>query len=87
MPVLPDPQRAAAHREWMRDLSRKNSTTGTLSKIAMRNAINAADAWLNNNWSSFRAALPTPAKAQLTNAQLSELLSKVAARRFSQGSN
>lgn len=55
---------------------------GGLTKADFRAAVDAADAWVDANATSYNNALPQPARGILTNKQKARLLTEVALRRY-----
>lgn len=84
MPVLTTGDRAAIHGVVMQDLSRALEPCAVL-KADLRAAIDALDQWVSDNTASFNAALPQPARSQLTAGQKSRLLAAIVLKRFSAG--
>lgn len=91
MAVLNDADRVKVWQDYMRKLSADsaasvNAGTGSIpiavNKVELRAAINAIDAWVDANASSFNTAIPQPARAALTAKQKAELLMFVVLRRF-----
>lgn len=85
MAVLPDSDRTAIHAAVMREISKVGESLG-LSKADLRAAINAMDAWANDNAAAFNASIPQPARGALTTAQKARLFSAVIRRRYEVGS-
>lgn len=85
MAVLPDPERAALHANFMREASRTRQNL-PLAKLDLRAAIDAIDSWVEANKASFNSAIPLPARTALTAAQKAQLLVFVVTRRFETGS-
>lgn len=63
----------------------ERSPFGTLTKADIRAAFNAIDAFMNANAATLNAAIPQPARAQLTTAQKARLLNEVVRRRYIAG--
>lgn len=80
MAVLTEPQRAAAMAELMREIS--SSGTVTITKAALRAALNAADVWADSNASSYNTAIPQPARNALTSRQKAHILALVIMARW-----
>ena len=53
-----------------------------ITTAELRAAVNDADQWVDDNASSFNAALPLPARTSLTQQQKAFLLVKVVERRY-----
>jgi len=53
-----------------------------IKKPELRAAVNAADQWIDDNASSFNAALPQPARGILSSKQKALILMMIIARRF-----
>lgn len=81
MAVLTDNDRVDIWREYMRYGSNERETMG-LTKPELRAAIDATDDWINDNQASYNNALPTAAKASLTQKQKVRLFLAVAEKRF-----
>lgn len=84
MPVMSAEQRRALWRDLMQELSRAREPIA-LTKTDLRIAIDAVDQWAVDNAASFNAALPQPARGQLTPAQKARLLALVVTRRYQTG--
>jgi len=78
MAILTNAERVAIWVEFNQD------TGGSISvvKADLRAALDAADAWVDANAASFNAAIPQPARAELTTRQKARLLLLVVQRRF-----
>ena len=81
MAVLSDSDRFAAWKSFMQD----NTEEFSLSKSDIREAINAADAWVQDNKISFNVAIPQPARNALSAAQKAHILLFVVSTRFGVG--
>lgn len=81
MAVLTSAERQALWAELMRDLSNRGEPVA-LTKQDLRAALDAADDWAEANAASFNAAIPQPARAQLTARQKAMLLAWVITRRW-----
>ena len=81
MAVLTLAQRQAARAEYGSLLSERRDAFN-LTKPQLDAAIAAIDDWIEANAASFNAALPLPARTDLTAAQKVELFFLVARRRF-----
>lgn len=81
MAALPEADRIACWSEFMR------LPVGSLAvtKADLRAAADAIDGWVDANAASFNAAIPQPARGQLTAAQKARLLLVVVAKRFEKG--
>jgi hypothetical protein len=69
----------------MRYWSRKFEALGSVSKTELQNAVNATDSWIDSNQASFNAALPQPARDELTASQKTLLFCAVALMRVDPG--
>jgi hypothetical protein len=78
MAVLPDIDRARVMAEWMRD----NTEPAPFSKVQLRNALDAADDWLDANIPAYVAALPAGFRTGSTAEQKAMLLGFVLWRRI-----
>lgn len=81
MAVLTAAERQAPWAELMRDLSGRGEAVA-VTKSDLRAALDAADDWAEANAASFNAAIPQPARAQLTARQKAMLLAWVITRRW-----
>ena len=81
MAVLSDTDRAEIWANFMRRESRDAQAIGVL-KSELRAAVDAIDLWVENNQASFNAALPEPAKSNLSARQKALILFQVVNRRF-----
>lgn len=81
MAVLDETARTEVHTGWMRFLSQFRDSISSLSKADLRAAINAMDDWIEANQGTINAAIPQPARAELTLAQKTVLFCIVALRR------
>ncbi len=77
MAVLPELDRARA----LIGLMRQEQISGNYSKADLRAALDATDAWIEANQSSFNVALPQPFRNQATLADKTLLFCYVALRR------
>ncbi len=66
---------------WAR-LMRRDESFGTLTKADLRAAVDATDDWIEANQGAFNAAIPLPARSELTARQKALLFMAVAARKF-----
>ena len=71
--------RVGLSRYW----SRLWEQLGSMSKAELLAAVNATDTWIEDNQGSFNAALPLPARIELTTAQKTLVFYCVAAMRVS----
>lgn len=85
MAVLSDNDRAALRSAFTTALSTAFEPLGALTKAELRAALNAVDDWVDANQASFNAALPLPARTELTASQKARLLASVVQRRFDLG--
>jgi hypothetical protein len=81
MALLTDVQRAALHAQLMADLSSERSIV-PITKADLRAAINATDAWIDQNAASYNTAIPQPARNALTAKQKLALFLYVARQRY-----
>lgn len=81
MAVLSDQDRADIAALMGRELSDVRELLG-VSKVDLRAAVNAADAWADANAASYNATLPLPARTALTVQQKARLLVYVIRQRF-----
>lgn len=69
MAVLGDNDRAAVNKEFQALCSELRDVFGAVTKAQVRAFIDAVDQWADDNAASFNAAIPQPARAQLTARQ------------------
>ncbi len=81
MAILTDTERLDVWAKYMRSLSRIAESLG-LSKIELRDAVNATDEWVDANASSYNSALPIEARTNMTVMQKAKLLLFIVDRRF-----
>jgi len=81
MAVLPDNDRLEVWAELMRKYSANGETVG-ITKPDLRAAVNAIDDFMNNNASTLNAALPLPARTELTTEQKALILTYVVNKRY-----
>lgn len=84
MAVLPDNDRADVLAEYMRELSSVRDPC-SVNSADIRAALNALDDLMNSNAAAINAAIPQPARANLTTAQKARLLMLVVRRRYISG--
>lgn len=82
MPVLSEQNRSEAWGAIMRDSSFGQSI-GAITKADLRAAVDALDNFLDANAAAINAAIPQPARAELTTKQKAHLLMLVISRRYS----
>jgi cobalamin biosynthesis protein CobT len=81
MAELSNVKRAGVWAKLMRVIS-SNSETILITKQEFRDAVNAADTWVNDNSGSFNSALPLPARTFLTAAQKARIISEITLARW-----
>ena len=81
MAVLPGSDREVIWAEFM-DWWSDDEAGASLNKDELRDAINAADDWINTNSSGFNSALPVAARTRLTAKQKTKILLLIVSRRF-----
>jgi hypothetical protein len=79
--VLPDADRFDLWAAFMREASDER-TPIALTKPQLRAAVDAADAWVDDNAASYNSALPAAARNNLTAKQKAQLLMHVMRRRY-----
>ena len=79
MAVMSDTDRARALIGLLREHGQ--AVSGNYSKADLRDAVNATDAWIDDNAASYVAALPQPFRGQSTGTQKTILFCIVALRR------
>ena len=83
MAQLSGADHARIWRGLMRYWSNLREALGALSKHDLRDAVDATDAWVDNNQASFNNALPEPARSEMTSVQKSLMLCAVVLARVS----
>jgi hypothetical protein len=78
MAVLSDALRRAIWQEFMQ----VNAESVGITKVDLRAAVDAIDAWIDANATSMNTAIPQPARGALTAAQKARLLAMVALKRY-----
>lgn len=84
MAVLSEQDRADAAAEGMRD--NRLGTLTNMIKTDWREAVNAADTWINSNSASYNSALPATARNNMSASQKALLLMFVITKRYLSGS-
>jgi len=79
MAVLSTQERAGVHAEFMRN---ETDTFGAVTKADLLAAVNALDDFFESNAAAINAAIPQPARGQLTVEQKSRLVRYVLRRRY-----
>lgn len=82
MAVLTDEQRREVWADTMRLASAAREPLGTLLKADLRAAVNAVDDWVDQNAASYNAAIPLPARDELSAKQKVRLLQVVVRARL-----
>lgn len=72
-------------RVWERIMRENRDTWGGVTRQQIKAAVDALDAWLEANKSGANAALPEPARSELTTTQKAQLLAFVIDRRYLSG--
>lgn len=85
MAVLATQDRVDLWSELMAELSRERESVSGVTKADLRAAVDALDDWLNTNAATINAAIPQPARANLTTSQKARLLARVIYKRFVKG--
>ena len=83
MATLTTEDRRRIWRGLMRYWSNLREALGALSKNDIQEAVNATDAWIDDNQASFNTALPQAARDELTQSQKTLLFCAVALARVS----
>ena len=81
MAVLPDNKRAQAWAQLMQDLSADGQEIA-ITKADLRAAVDALDTFLENTAATINAAIPQPARANLTTSQKARILAAVTLYRY-----
>ncbi len=84
MSVLPDADRIKAWADLMRKFSDDRQSI-TITKTDLRAAVDALDSWIDANAATINAALPQPARGNLTTQQKAILLMYVITQRYLSG--
>lgn len=82
MAALSTDDRKRIWRGLMRKWSADRTTIGAVNKTELQAAVDAIDDWIDQNAAAVNAAIPLPARSQLTNAQKSLLFCSTATMRF-----
>jgi len=82
MAVLSDADRQQIWADFMASAGPLLESLFGMSKVDIRAAVNAADQWIDDNASSFNAAIPQPARGAMTAKQKARLLVWVVERRW-----
>lgn len=83
MAVLTVQQRIDCAADWQRNFAL--GETIAVTKVDLKAALDGVDDWVNANAASLNAAIPQPARANLTAAQKARLLVWVVRKRFETG--
>lgn len=81
MTLLPTQDRIRTALQWMRDASTAQEPCA-FTKPNLQAAVNAVDQWVEDNTTSFNAALPLPFRTAATAAQKTAVLAYVLWRRI-----
>ena len=84
MAVLTDSDRIECAAEFMRELSNIRESLN-LTKPDVRAAVSALDQFLSDNAAAVNAAIPLPARTNLTTAQKARMLTFVIRQRYLKG--
>jgi hypothetical protein len=84
MAVLSDTDRVEVWADLMQKFSADGESIG-VTKTDLRAAVNAIDAFLNDNAATINSAIPQPARGALTAPQKAILLMFVVSRRYLSG--
>ena len=83
MPELNDPDRSKVWRRHMAsNMKATGQSFGDLTKQDIRAAVNALDTFFNDNLPLFNAAIPEPARTELTARQKALMLTMIIEQRF-----
>lgn len=74
--------RAVVHKDFCDQMGRSSAETIGITKHDIADAIQAADAWVDDNAASFNAALPQPARGALSARQKARVMMLVLQRRY-----
>ena len=85
MAHLSDTDRARIWRGLMRWWSAQREEVGPITKQQLRDAVDATDAWIDDNQASYNSVLPAVARNNLTMLQKTLLFMAVAAMRVGVG--
>ena len=84
MAIMNAAQRAEAQREFVKDLNNAREPIA-VNKSDLALAVAAIDQWASDNAASMNAAIPQPARANLTASQKARILRYVVKQRFVNG--
>jgi hypothetical protein len=79
MALLDEESRAAVWTQHMRDNA---EAYGSMTKLELRAAVDAADSWVDSQQASFNSAIPLPARTSLSTKQKALLLMYVVQKRY-----
>lgn len=82
MAQLSPAERRQIATRFMSEASGNNESTGTVSKADIFAAIDAADAWIDTNFTAFRQALPATVRQGLTRKQIRKMFLLTAVARL-----
>lgn len=74
MAALTDSDRALCYSDFVAEVGASREAFGAMTKTELRAALNALDDFFVTNATAVNAAIPQPARAQLTSAQKARLL-------------
>lgn len=81
MAVMSTSERQAVSADYQRDVCEVRGSFAGLTKADLQAAVNAIDAWIDDNTASFNTSIPQPARNALTAQQKSDLFLRVLKRR------
>jgi hypothetical protein len=84
MAVLPDGDRQLIVKNYSSDISALR-VAFDVRQPDLKAAVDAVDLWVDNNTAAYNAAIPLPARTQMTTQQKAQLLMYVVRRRFEVG--
>lgn len=86
MAVLADNDRLEVWQEFMRDTELASETYGDMTKADLRAAVDALDQFFEDNKLTINAAIPQPARGQMTTKQKAKLIVWILRYRYLRGS-
>ena len=85
MATMQEADRSLAYQDYMAQVCSARESIGTLTKAEIRAALNALDQWFSDNAATINAAIPQPARGQLTTDQKARLAMLVIRNRYLKG--
>lgn len=85
MAYLSSNDRAECTTNIQRDIDLSNETFGTMTKAELRDAVDALDAFLEDNKVTINNAIPQPARGAMTTKQKAKMLVWIVTQRYLTG--